>query len=87
MTLSLRAWRYGSKASARHADDPVAALTIKALLEADVAGRPGNGNGSTGEQNNRAARDRGEASSQGHHQETSGREAALLGDGTARRKS
>ena len=34
MTLSLRAWRYGSRASARHPEDPAGSLTVMARREA-----------------------------------------------------
>ncbi len=64
MTLSLRTWRYGSKASARHIDDPVGMLTIRALREAHVAGQPGEGDTSAGERDDRAAHDDSEAISQ-----------------------
>jgi hypothetical protein len=34
VTLSLRAWRYGSRESARHPEDPVGRLTAAARREA-----------------------------------------------------
>ena len=38
MTLRLRVWRYGSRASARHTEDPVGRLTLMAQREAHVGG-------------------------------------------------
>ena len=68
MTLSLRTWRYGSKASALHAEDPAGILTIMALREARLAEQAPTGTGSTGS-SGEPGEDGGKAISQSEHQE------------------
>jgi len=69
MTLSLRTWRYGSKASALRANDPVGILTIRALREAHVDQQSPVVTGSIEERHDWTAEDGTEAVGQGHHKE------------------
>jgi hypothetical protein len=69
MTLSLRTWRYGSKASALRSTDPVGMLTIRALLEADVDEQPPVVSGSIEVGNDWTAKDDTEAVDQSDRKE------------------
>ena len=69
MTLSLRTWRYGSRASALRPNDPVGILTMMALREAHVDEEPPVGTGSIEERHDRTAQDGTAAVAQSHHKE------------------